>query len=252
MQETYTTKAIVLKRYPVRENDSHIVLYSREKGKIDLVARGTNKSTSKLAAHLEPMNLSHFMVVKGRQYDYVGSAVSEKCHGNIKEDLDKLILAGQGVHIFNKLIKSEQKDERIFNALSGFLDLMNDYNIPAKEQACAYGKRLLLHFFLYKLMVELGYRPELHLCTSCKARILPDGNYFANSKGGLICGGCVSTIKDKDEKINISENCIKILRIASFNDLKNMLKYKISNELSKEVMTIVGSFSNYIINRDAS
>ncbi|MFH1822239.1 MAG: recombination protein O N-terminal domain-containing protein [Patescibacteria group bacterium] len=43
MEETYTTKAIVLNRQPFRENDSRVVVYSFEQGKMELVARGTKK-----------------------------------------------------------------------------------------------------------------------------------------------------------------------------------------------------------------
>lgn len=43
MEETFYTGAIILKRSPWRENDSKVIVYSLEKGKLELVARGTKR-----------------------------------------------------------------------------------------------------------------------------------------------------------------------------------------------------------------
>ena len=47
-------QAIVLSRRDFREFDQMISLYTREQGKLELLARGLKKVTSKNAAHLEP------------------------------------------------------------------------------------------------------------------------------------------------------------------------------------------------------
>ena len=47
MEETYNTKAIILNRQPFRERDSRVTIFSLERGKLILVARGTKKITSK-------------------------------------------------------------------------------------------------------------------------------------------------------------------------------------------------------------
>ena len=69
MEETFNTKAIILKREPFWEADTRVVVYSLEKGKLHLIARGTKKISSKLAGHLEPMNFVDLMVVRGKQFD---------------------------------------------------------------------------------------------------------------------------------------------------------------------------------------
>ena len=43
MEETFYTRAIILKRSPWRENDSKVTVYSLERGRLELVARGTKK-----------------------------------------------------------------------------------------------------------------------------------------------------------------------------------------------------------------
>jgi DNA repair protein RecO len=87
MQETNSIRAIVLRRVKYRENDSKISVYSFEKGLLELVVRGTARSKSKLAGHIEPFNLVNIMIVKGKNFDYAGSVVSEKSFLNIKNDI---------------------------------------------------------------------------------------------------------------------------------------------------------------------
>lgn len=235
MDATYCTKAIILTRQSFREQDSKSVVYSLDKGKLELVARGTKKISSKLAGHLEPISLSNLMIVNGRQFDYIGSAVSENCFSAIKNDLDKLQLAGQAINIFNQLIKAGQRDENVFKLLQSFLDILNQKDLLTERQ------ELLYNFFIFKLLTFLGYKPELYHCLICKKKILPKGNSFDLHKGGLVCKSCS---KGK-YSLTISENCIKVLRLIVNKDLTNLVNLKVDKRLNKEVCKIISSFLQF-------
>ena len=66
MSQTYTTTAIILKRRDYQENDRLFCLYARDYGKIDVLAKGTKKISSKLNPYLEPFYLVKVMIAKGR------------------------------------------------------------------------------------------------------------------------------------------------------------------------------------------
>ena len=84
MEVSQKSKAIILKREAFLENNSRVFIYSQNFGKLDLVARGTQKISSKLAGHIEPLNLCEIMIIKGKQYNYLGSALCENSFLNIK------------------------------------------------------------------------------------------------------------------------------------------------------------------------
>src|SRR3989339_15793 len=115
MEETYITKIIVLNRWIHREHDSKILAFSPELGKIDLVVRGAQKNTSKLSAHIEPMNLGKVMIVRGRNCDYLGGIDNERNFRNIKTDFDKIrfSLYNDFVDIQKLNMAEEQKKELI-------------------------------------------------------------------------------------------------------------------------------------------
>ncbi len=56
---------IVLDKLPFKEQDVTCVLYTEELGRIRATAHGGRKITSKLSAHLEPLNVSQIRLVGG-------------------------------------------------------------------------------------------------------------------------------------------------------------------------------------------
>jgi len=234
MEDTYNVKAIILNRKPIAENDSKVIVYSRELGKLELTARGTKKIKSKLAGHLEPLNLADIMVVRGRTYDYVGASFSENCYVNIKNDLARLTVAGQAVKMVDKLIKPGLADGEIFRLLEDYLGILDS----SKSDTV-----ILNSFFIIKFLAELGHQPELYFCVSCREKIKPGKNRFDLAKGGLICGKCLN-LKTADQ-LTISDDCIKLLRLADKYDFDELIRIKLNKKIEKEIKNIVGSFLNY-------
>jgi DNA repair protein RecO (recombination protein O) len=124
MEATFNTRAIILERIDFREADSRIICYSEDRGKLELVARGAKKVKSKLSGHIEPLTLSRLMVVQGKDKNYVGTATGENFYPNIKENLEKLSLAGEALSLVEKMTREGEVGghQEIFNLLKDFLD----------------------------------------------------------------------------------------------------------------------------------
>ncbi|MBU0637085.1 DNA repair protein RecO, partial [Patescibacteria group bacterium] len=234
MEKTYRIKAAVLYSRCFGENDVIVTLYTADKGKLELVARGVKKSKSKLAAHLEPISLAEIMVVQGRQYNYIGSAISENCYINLKNNLAKIGAAGNGIRIFNLIVKAGDGDVEIFKILINYWDFLNNVNEESDYD-------LFVQLFIFKLLIKLGHQPELYHCVICQHRILPANNKFDLIKGGLICYKCAFLNKRKNQLI-ISENSIKILRLAEKSDFKQLAKVNIANNIKEEIINIIDLF----------
>lgn len=234
MEATFNTKAIILRRQAWRERDSKITAYCLDRGKLELVARGTSKLTSKLAGHIEPISLSDIMVVRGKQYNYIGSAVSENCFSNIKNDLNKLQAVGQALGIFNWVVKPEKVEHSLYNLLKNFFNIIDQ--APANADS-----KILLNYFILKLLAELGYKPELYHCQACKKKIVPDSNSFDLIQGGLVCAKC----EKSRYSLTITENCIKLLRLVLEKDFNDIIKIKVKEKLKNEISKIISSFYQY-------
>ncbi|MFA5248068.1 MAG: DNA repair protein RecO [Patescibacteria group bacterium] len=162
MEPTFNTRAIILDKKDFREADSRIIVFSEDFGKMLLVVRGGKKIKSKLAGHSEPFTLSRLMVVRGKDFDYAGSVVGEEFYSAIKEDLDKIFIAGQAIMLVDKMTREGEVDgqKEIFNLLKEFLDelekssLQNSYVIPAEAGIQDF------EVFSQKLTVILGFSQE--------------------------------------------------------------------------------------------
>lgn len=230
MEETFNTRAIILRREPFRESDTKVTIYSLEKGKLNLVARGTKKINSKLAGHLEPMNLVDLMIVRGKQFDYVGSAKALDCFSNIKTDLEKVLQVGNILKIMDRAVEVGEKDESVFSLLSESLMKLDDLEIVNQE--------LLPPYFSFKLISLLGYKPDMYLCAACKNKLKPGNNFLNYERNGLICRGCVMN----NRVLDVSDDCIKVLRLALEKDFDYLIKLKINDKLSVEIKEAINSF----------
>lgn len=242
MDETYNINAIILSRFDFRENDARIEVFSAEKGKLNLVVRGAKKGKSKLAGHIEPLNLVDIMVVRGRQFDYAGAVVSRNCYFNLKDNLSKIYCAGLVVKYINKAIREKDNTDAVyfFNLIKDFLFFLNN-DADHKD----YG--LFFYFFVLKILSELGYMPELKNCLICKEKIKSEKSSFDFLLGGIVCRKCSLSIPThiSRDRLTISSDCIKVLSTIINNDFKILSKININKNLSLEIIKIISVLEKY-------
>lgn len=237
MLETYSTVAVILNRHPFRESDTRVVLYCGDKGKLELVAKGTKKISSKLSGHLEPITMSRVMVVKGRNIDYLAAASSLDSFAGIKNDLDKSLAACFAANAFGKLIKTEHRDEKLFSHLSDFLEYIDRTSLT-KEQL-----RVVAYFFLMHTLSLLGYQPQLYKCVICGLKLDDKDNHFDLEKGGIVCYDCRNNLSKNLNKVSV--NVIKLLRLAINEQYLTVAKVKASKESANMAIKIIFDYYRY-------
>ncbi len=244
MEGSKRTLALVLKRQDYREYDSLVSFYTKEYGKLSLMARGTKKLKSKLAGHLEPLTLVDLMIIPGKGRDYVGSAIGQEAFANLKADLNGLYYAGLGLRWFNRLVGENEADQELFYLLLNYLDILNAQEAEGLNKEMG---ELIFSFFVFKFMAVTGYRPATSDCLSCGRKIIPGKNYFNLKNGGLICADCFSArVPGEDtELLTISDNCVKLLRFMLDNNLDLSQKLKVDKKLIKEMALLTRGFLNF-------
>ncbi len=146
----YTLHALILARASFREDDLFITVYSREKGKLRLVARGAKKILSKLAGHLEPVTLSALNITAGKSFDQLIGAQIEESYVNIRKNFDTIFLAANYLTLLDELNLENHPDERLFTLTVKYLDFLNNnqYHMAMADLAAK-----------FKLLALLGYNP---------------------------------------------------------------------------------------------
>lgn len=171
--------SFVLSRRDFRESDQVITLFTAEKGKIEVLAKGVKKITAKNSAFLEPFFLIEAEVVEGKEIWHLTKTVPIEIFKNIRENLEKSLLAGYVCEILNIILPERSSEKKIFDLLLGFLHYI--------ENAKEVGRGLAISF-LWKILCLQGYLPTLKNCAVCNEE--KETKYFSAMHGGCVCDDC--------------------------------------------------------------
>ena len=70
-ERVYRTEAVVLRRQDLGEADRLLTVYSLDRGKLKVVAKGVRRPTSRKAGHLEPFTRVKLLLARGRELDII-------------------------------------------------------------------------------------------------------------------------------------------------------------------------------------
>lgn len=144
--------AVVLSRIDMREFDQMVSLYTREQGKVELLAKGIKKITSKNSSNLEVFSVVDIEVAPGKEINHLTKVQPLKIFQHIFSDFDKIYVAGYGIRIAKENILVGEKDERVFDFLVSFLEFL--------DTATSVNSLNLASAFILKLWHYLGFSPE--------------------------------------------------------------------------------------------
>ena len=182
--QNFMTNAINLQSYNLSESDKIIVMYSKEKGLIRGVAKGSKKASSKLGGRMEMLVANKLILHKGRNLDTICQAEALNTFFNLRNDMDKLFYSMYTAEIVKNFgVEDDPNSEEIYNLFFSFLESMA--NAPKKLDIM-----LAVIRFQLKIMHISGYSLELSQCTKCGQNIEKEELFFSFEQGGVVCECC--------------------------------------------------------------
>lgn len=147
---SYSSEGIILGRASYSEADRIISLFSKDYGKITLLAKGVRKLQSRKRGHIEVFNRVKFSATKGKGLDILTEAEEIESYRKIRSSLKKVSLA----YYFTEIIARTAHDGE---ANRSVYDLLCRYLIGMENQRQLKKYRLT---FLTELLILLGYWPR--------------------------------------------------------------------------------------------
>lgn len=142
-----------MRKTDLGEHNKLITLYTRELGKIRVLAKSAKKNNSKQAGHLDLFNLVDFVVVPGKNYPIMTQTQSSENFLGIKSSFSKLMAGFFVLESFYRLIYEEEQDLALWNFLN---EQLNKLNILEKSEV-----QPMLSDFKKELLKVLGYHREI-------------------------------------------------------------------------------------------
>ena len=190
MKKQFTTEAINLKSYPLKESDRIVVMYSKDKGLIRAVAKGIKKPKSTLGARMDSFIANSLLLAKGTNMDIVSQAETVNSFSETRKDLDKIFYSMYLTEVVNSFgVENDPYSAETYDILYNALKAISQAN-EKKDILLAVLK------FQLKIMRASGFSPEFNTCLKCGAKI-NNNAYFITNDGGIVCSDCVTDPRGK-------------------------------------------------------
>lgn len=210
----YTVSGIVLHRANFGETDRILSLYSRERGKIPCIAKGTRKPVSRLCGPTESLTYGAYQLAEGRNLHIVSQADVKNSFPRIHSDLGRVAYSSYISEMVDRLTEDHDCNREVFDLLLSSLYLLERPNDPEK----------IAHMFEIQFMTLLGYEPVLDCCLRCRCESSGDTAFFSPSMGGVVCRGCGPIPEDA---ISLPVKTLSAMRALSVADAHEVEKMQI-------------------------
>jgi len=147
-------KSIILSRRNFREFDQIISLYTLERGKLEVLARGIKKITSKNSPALEPGCLVEAEIINGKELNHLGSVQLLESYKNIRINLEKSLATKFILGLFDKVVQEREPDKDLFLLLDSRLSFLANTNVIASNHEAV---SLFIDIFVAKFLKILGF-----------------------------------------------------------------------------------------------
>ena len=233
----YRTEAVVLRRRDLGEADRVLTLFTRQYGKMRVVAKGSRKTKSRLAGHIEPFSRTLVLLARGRNLDIVTQAEMLNPFRQLRQDETRIAYAGYLADLLDALTAEEQENHAAYDLLLGSLDRLDAGSRPFVTAR---------HFEL-RILSILGFRPELRHCGACEQPLEPVVNAFSAESGGVLCPACRAS---DPRALSLSVNALKFLRLLEQDDLATADRLRLSDDLRAELEDVMQVYIRHLLERE--
>ncbi|MEK6220692.1 MAG: DNA repair protein RecO, partial [Chloroflexota bacterium] len=233
---SFRAEAIVLKHRDYGEADRVLSIYTREKGKLQAIAKGARKVRSRKGGHLEPFTHVKLQLATGRTWYIVSQAEAIEPFAVLREDLEILGYASYIVELLEKFTLEEERNPGVFDLVKRTLArLARGEDVP-----------VVIAYYEIRLLDLLGFRPELKKCVVSEDEILPQDQYFSAALGGVVSP---AHGKQLAGAVPISMQALKFMRHFQRSSYKDAQRANISQEVRQELEVVMQHYLTYLLER---
>jgi DNA repair protein RecO (recombination protein O) len=235
-ERSFRVEAVVLSHWDYGEADRMIGLFTREMGKITVLAKGARKARSRKAGHLEPFTRVSLQLAHGQNLHLITQAETVEAYLPLREDLLALGQAAYVVELIQRLASEGEENQALYRLLTATLKRLTEAHDP----------RLVLRFYEIRLLDLSGFRPKLFLCANCQKQIQAEDQFFSAEMGGVLCPECGS---GRSGVRPISMTALKYLRHLQRSNFSDACKASPSPVVYDEMENIMQYYLTYILER---
>jgi len=232
--KSFRTPALILKRRDMGEADRLLTLLTPYYGKIDAIAKGARKPSSRKTGHVELFTKAELIIARGREFGIITQAEVAEPYLPIRDELQRGAYANYVVELLDRFVFAGDDTRDLFTLLDNTL-----------MRICVDGDiRRVVRYYELNLLEHIGYRPELSECVITRDILLPEDQYFSFADGGVVSpeGARYAT-----GMVGLPTKTLKLLRFLQRNKYKSAEKMKIDEATHRDAERIMLGYIAYVL-----
>lgn len=184
MAEIIKSEALILRSIRWHESSKIMHIYSREWGRLGLIAKGALRPKSPFAGNLETLNYANCIVSykAGRELQILTGIDVIDSFSQMRLNLDRQPYALAVLEVLDQVLEGHTADAVFFDFTIYILRTIEKSRKP----------EMVFWYFLLKLVSFLGFRPQLKQCHTCHTQIPSGILRFNFSDGAVFCNDCAA------------------------------------------------------------
>lgn len=183
-------RALILHRTSVREKDRVVEVFSREEGRLKLLAAGVSRFPSRRAGHLEPLLEAEITVSASSRGDSIRDARTLAAFPRLRSELPRLRLAYVIARLLREGTGEHLADAPLYDAMRALFDALDDDHVPPSPLILLSAELRMLH--------HLGALPDPYRCVRCQRKLVADAFSFDRRTRAFFCAACAPANKQPD------------------------------------------------------
>ena len=230
--------AVVLRHSDYGEADRLLTVFTRQMGKLRVIAKGARKIASRKAGHIEPFTHVRLQLAKGKDMFLVTQADTVDAYLPLRDDLTLTGQAAYALELLDRFSYEEQTESpSTFKLLTETLARLTS---PADAW-------VVIRYYEMRLLDHVGFRPQLFECANCGRAIQAEDQYFSFTAGGVICPRCGQGLPNLRA---ISVETLKYLRHFQRSSYAEALRARPGLEVQKEAESLMQGYFTYLLERE--
>lgn len=197
--------ALVLHRTSVREKDRIVDVFSRDEGRLRLLAAGIRRFPSRRAGHLEPLMESEIVVSASPRGDSIRDTRVLRAFPRLREHLDRLRPAYHILRLLREGTPERLPDPRLYDDA---LAVLRALDRPDVQVTPLFILSMNLHFLRH-----LGALPDTTACAHCRRPLRAGAFGFDTRALAFFCSTCAPAREASPELTN----AVKLFRMLLRN-----------------------------------
>ena len=218
---------IVTRYTNYRENDRLLSIFTIERGRIDVKARGCRRPASPLLPAAQPFVYGEFELFSAKDKYTVNQATVTESFFPIREDIVRYAAASSMLQLVHEAAEEGEPNRPLFSLLYHALSYLSYGEVDTDD---------LMLCFLAKYLNVIGYCPSITVCGQCGRDMRSDLHvYYAERSGGAVCAACRAGARE------VSTLSLEAIRRMLLLDDDQMQRVRLTEQLRKELLLMLPS-----------